>query len=128
MSITNKITHGYVIQTFDNSKLVKQEFAAGDECTYEDSEGEELRMDDERCEDYAPFDMVQPLDDEIVTVIEMQNGIISDIQSFVSLKDAETHIHSLLKNEEYDMNDVLQRGYTNDNGYDIEVKCHTINR
>jgi len=50
-----KITHGYVIQTFDE-ELISQEFIAGDEVDYEDEHGNEI----DPTYDYAPFDMAQP--------------------------------------------------------------------
>lgn len=60
-----KITTGFVIQTIDTEtgKLINQEFIAGDQCDYEDEEGNTI--DPEECfgdgaEPYFPYDMVQP--------------------------------------------------------------------
>ena len=63
--LINKITTGFVIQVFDTEKgrFVSQSFTAGDQCDYEDKDGEpvdskQLEMDgNEAC---LPFDMVQP--------------------------------------------------------------------
>jgi hypothetical protein len=60
----NKITTGFVIQTWDTKKKkwLSQEFVAGDECVYEDEEG--IPVDPEEMgghvEPYLPFEMVQP--------------------------------------------------------------------
>ena len=59
-----KITTGFVIQTIDTEtgKLINQEFIAGDQCDYEDEEGNTI--DPEECFNddvpYFPYDMVQP--------------------------------------------------------------------
>jgi hypothetical protein len=67
--IVRKITHGWVIQKFDThtGKFVSQEFVAGDECEYEDEDGETVdselfeSVDAEDGEEvYLSFDMVQP--------------------------------------------------------------------
>ena len=64
--LLKKITIGFVVQTFDTDKkeFVKQEFVAGDECSYENQDGESVdsdlfvRIDGK--EPYLPYDMVQP--------------------------------------------------------------------
>ncbi len=65
--IIKKITYGFVVQVFDDSKKMKkfisQEFVAGDQCEYENEGG---MIVDPSClevdgqEVYLPFDMVQP--------------------------------------------------------------------
>ena len=62
-----KITHGFVVQTFDTEKgeWVSQEFVAGDDTEYETEIGNPLRADGAAElaggeEPYLPFDMVQP--------------------------------------------------------------------
>lgn len=56
--IIKKITTGFVIQEFDTDlqKFVSQKFVAGDECDYEDEDGTAV----EPCNQYLPYDMVQP--------------------------------------------------------------------
>ena len=63
--IVNKITEGYVKQSFDTEtgKFVRQEFVAAGECDYENEVGETvditlLEVNGE--EQYLPFDMIQP--------------------------------------------------------------------
>ena len=63
--IVKKITTGFVVQTFDTEtkKFLSQDFVAGDECDYENEDGDAvdsnlLEVNDE--EVYLPFDMVQP--------------------------------------------------------------------
>jgi hypothetical protein len=64
----NKITHGYVIQTYVtllNGSMVcqNQEFIAGDPVDYESMDGEALIIDDAIDTDkevYCPFEMKQP--------------------------------------------------------------------
>jgi len=55
----NKITVGFVVQTFEkNNKgkfvCTKQEFIAGDQCDYEDAEGNPIDPPDH---EYQPYDM-----------------------------------------------------------------------
>jgi hypothetical protein len=59
--IINKITTGYVIQTFDtiSKKFTNQEFVTGDECEWEALDG--TPVDDPTDNEYLSFDMVQPL-------------------------------------------------------------------
>ena len=54
----NKITVGYVVQTYntDTHTFEAQEFVAGDQVEYEDEAGETVAPFD----DYLPFDMTQP--------------------------------------------------------------------
>jgi hypothetical protein len=94
--LIDKITEGYVKQTYDTDKQTwtAQEFVAGNPVTYE-VEGGEIDSEDfaERClegeEPYLPFDMVQPNEehygkaiDEIVADLKEQDedareGILS---------------------------------------------------
>jgi hypothetical protein len=56
-----KITTGFVVQSFDQTKFLGQEFVCGDDCVYEDENGETLIPDDEFEEPgYEPYEMVQP--------------------------------------------------------------------
>jgi hypothetical protein len=58
-----KITNGYVIQTFDSvsRKCTNQEFVAGDPVEFEDEFGTVIDTDEEEVEDlYCPFEMKQP--------------------------------------------------------------------
>lgn len=58
--IVRKITYGFVIQTYDtqDQEFVSQEFVEGDQCEYEDINGNPVDCD--LIDDYLPFDMVQP--------------------------------------------------------------------
>lgn len=52
-----KITHGFVVQNFDNSgNFISQEFVAGDIVEFENEQGEPI---EEKEELYFPFDMKQ---------------------------------------------------------------------
>ena len=62
--IVNKITTGFVIQTFDteSKRFTSQNFVAGD-CVYEDADGEPVEsklLEVDSKEVYLPFDMAQP--------------------------------------------------------------------
>jgi len=63
--IVRKVTVGFVIQTFDTDLpgFISQEFIAGDQCDYEDVNGEtvdsSLLIVDGK-EAYLPFNMVDP--------------------------------------------------------------------
>lgn len=58
--LVKKITTGFVVQTFDTEtkKWVSQEFVAGDECVYEDADGNPA--DSFEPAGYLPYDMRQP--------------------------------------------------------------------
>lgn len=62
----NKITIGFVIQTWDTTenKWISQEFIAGDEVDYENEQGETIKPSDvfPDNEPYLPYEMVQPVD------------------------------------------------------------------
>lgn len=67
--IVNKITSGFVTQSFDTEtkKWVSQEFTAGDECQYEDQQGNAVApalLEVDGKEAYLPFEMVDPYDDD----------------------------------------------------------------
>jgi len=63
--LINKITDGFVIQTYDTetNKWTEQQFIAGDSCELEDTEGNCLEDDflvrGDKTAPYLPFDMVQ---------------------------------------------------------------------
>jgi hypothetical protein len=62
--IVNKITHGYVVQTFDTTtkKFTSQEFIVGDDCIYEDRRGNPIDVVKFPSvgDAYLPYEMVQP--------------------------------------------------------------------
>jgi len=66
--IINKITTGFVIQSFDTDaqRWTRQSFVAGDQCDYELEDGTPMHSSDfeerviSKQEPYLPFDMVQP--------------------------------------------------------------------
>ena len=63
--IVNKITHGFVIQEYDeeSKQCVRQSFVAGDDVEWE-TRGEEEDVDyegDVEKFQYQPFDMIQPI-------------------------------------------------------------------
>lgn len=61
--IINKITTGYVIQTYntDTGKCESQEFVAVDECEYETEDGDSFDVNDREAElEYQPYEMIQP--------------------------------------------------------------------
>lgn len=56
-----KITEGTWYQLFDkNGNCIAQHFESGDNCTYEDANGD-LGVDDERINFYHPFDVPAPV-------------------------------------------------------------------
>jgi hypothetical protein len=65
--LVNKVTAGFVVQVFDTElrRFVSQEFVAGDQCDYEDKDGnavESKALEVDGKEASLPFDMVQPGD------------------------------------------------------------------
>ena len=76
-----KITHGFVIQRFDNNKFVSQEFVAGDQTEYEKQDGTQAgEISDEL--PYVPFEMVQP-NTEVLEKDDNENIVIKDNQEFI---------------------------------------------
>ena len=75
--LINKITTGFVIQTFDTEtkQYTKQEFIAGNEVDYEKQDGTQVHSTEmaslgfgpyaKSPEPYLPFEMVQPVNDAI---------------------------------------------------------------
>ena len=66
--LINKITVGFVVQAFDTDKqeFIHQEFVAGDDVTYETSDGDGINEIDfvnrvVGSEPYLPFHMKQPV-------------------------------------------------------------------
>ena len=66
MKLLKKITTGFVVQVFDveAKQFISQEFVAGDQCDYENEDGEVVEPDNFNGEDgrevYLPYDMGQP--------------------------------------------------------------------
>ena len=65
--LVNKVTTGFVVQVFDTElkRFVSQHFVAGDQCDYEDGNGEPVdrkALEVDGVEAYLPFDIVQPKD------------------------------------------------------------------
>jgi hypothetical protein len=63
--LIRKITSGFVTQVFDTEqgRFISQDFTAGDECDYEDRNGDwvdEELFEVNGKEVYLPFEMVQP--------------------------------------------------------------------
>lgn len=60
--LIDKITHGFVIQTYDteSKKFVLQEFVAGDQVEYESKDGDPVECPDSA--PYLPFFMKQPVE------------------------------------------------------------------
>jgi hypothetical protein len=61
--IINKITTGFVVQQYDTDlqTWISQEFVAGDQCDYENEDGDPVPSDEMGDpEPYLPFEMVQP--------------------------------------------------------------------
>lgn len=59
--IVNKITHGFVIQSWDTKKKkwINQEFVAGDDVEYE-CDGISMDLQTAPLDEYLPFHMEQP--------------------------------------------------------------------
>jgi hypothetical protein len=65
--LINKITHGYVVQTYntETGKCESQTFIAGDECEFETEDGEHFDIENSETElEYQPYNMVQPNSDD----------------------------------------------------------------
>lgn len=67
MTHIRKITHGYVVQTYDTDLqcCIRQEFIAGDLVEYEDAQGNIIEPEDGITtafvmQTYQPYHMVQP--------------------------------------------------------------------
>lgn len=83
-----KITTGFVVQSFDQTgKFLGQEFVCGDDCAYEDENGETLIPDDDEFEEpgYEPYEMVQP---DYVVIEKSQLKVLLDQITVVNLNSA----------------------------------------
>ena len=57
----NKVTIGFVVQSYRDGECVRQEFIASDEVSREDTvTGESIEVD-VKTEQYQPMDLVQPV-------------------------------------------------------------------
>lgn len=82
--LINKITAGFVIQTYDTDaqNWISQEFIAEDNSEYELDGGNSMNVQDfldrviDSKEPYLPFDMKQP---EVSMIKKFSNGIIGEI-------------------------------------------------
>lgn len=85
-----KITVGFVVQTFkknDKGKFVctRQEFIAGDQCDYEDAEGNPIEPPDH---EYQPYDMtLQNQDGKKLTKVIMANRMCDAIEQVLHSLD-----------------------------------------
>lgn len=71
MKTTKKVTHGCVVQTFDDKgDCIGQEFTAGDPVEWEDDQGSPIDCPDDSW--YHPFDMLPANIDSILDRIEKQ--------------------------------------------------------
>ena len=89
MSIISKVTHGFVIQTYEtDGKCIAQEFIAGDDCSWEDEEGSIIEEPSNA--EYMPYHMVQSNDlsyDELVTVLEVARVALADAGIYDEMAD-----------------------------------------
>jgi hypothetical protein len=92
--LVNKITTGFVIQTFDTEKkrFVSQEFVAGDQVDYEHKEGEPCEpslLEVDGKEAVLAFEMKQPqvMSQPVKIVIEVKGGVVVAVHA--SRKDVE---------------------------------------
>jgi hypothetical protein len=80
-----KITHGFVIQRFEDNKFISQEFVSGDQVEYEKQDGTQVgEVSDEL--PYVPFEMVQP-NTEMLEKDDNENIVINDNHEFVLKSD-----------------------------------------
>lgn len=84
--LINKITEGYVVQTFDTEKkqFISQEFIAGYECFYETPNGKIvdvnlLQVDMQ--EIYLSYNMVQPATDNLSDLKDWVEGELGEYGS-----------------------------------------------
>lgn len=79
----SKVTHGFVVQSFevvgDKCVCVGQEFVAGDDVTWETSDGEVA--DCPGCDAYESFEMVQP----VVESVESVPGSVGSVRGLLGL-------------------------------------------
>ena len=81
-----KITTGFVIQSFDQTgKFLGQSFTCGDDCVYEDEDGDTLEDDEFEEPGYEPYEMVQP---DYVVIEKSQLKTLLDQIKVVDLNSA----------------------------------------
>ncbi len=87
----NKITTGFVIQTFDtkSGKFVSQQFTAGDDVCWETLDGRPMDGQDvEKEAGYLAFDMMQPL---VISDLIVQNENVEE-KKFGKLRETGEHL------------------------------------
>ena len=100
--LINKITPGFVIQVFDTElkRFVSQSYTAGDDCQYEDKDGEpaDSKVLNGAC---LPFDMVQPKADTAAVV----NRLATKAESAgLEPEDLDDAVHDLASGFAADVN------------------------
>jgi len=84
-----KITVGFVCQTFErdadgNFVCIEQAFIAGDECNYEDINGEPLKDVPEY--EYQPYEMAAPQHKEPKVKYLLYNDVLGSLESDESIE------------------------------------------
>ena len=100
-----KITHGFVIQRFEDNKFVSQEFVAGDQVEYETPNGTQVGEVDDL--PYVPFEMVQPITEEIQLKELMEKLQVNEVRVVCnnSLTDSESKLLRIRHHKELPFND-----------------------
>ena len=96
MANFNKVTNGYVVQTFDNKgEFVEQEFIADDEVTFENEYGETLNLKElpKQGDEYFPFDMLQKSMDIDCHLLGDQLGSLCEVEVLLAKMGSPYHEH-----------------------------------
>ena len=98
----NKITTGFVIQTYDTqedkSVCVEQHFVAGHQVDYEDLDCNPIKVDTTK-EVYQPFEMVQPQEPGHFVLVEKSSG--GECGEPFEADDAESALREVLEGMGY---------------------------
>ena len=102
MSKFNKITTGFVVQTYETQEdkmvCVEQHFVAGDQIDYEDLDGNPVEVNTTK-EVYQPFEIVQPVKPQIFVLVESSSG--GECGEPFEADDAESALREVLEGMGY---------------------------
>ena len=109
MSRFNKITTGFVIQTYETQEdkhiCIEQRFVAGDQADYEDLDGNPVEVDVTK-EIYQLFEMVQPVKPQQFVLVENSSG--GECGEPFEADDAESALREVLEGMGYRLVEVKE--------------------
>jgi len=109
--IINKITVGWVTQTYDTSRkrFLKQEFFAGDQVDFEDKDGNPVQLSIDKKEIYHSYEMIQP-ETIHIRLHDLDGNSLGIIKTNISEVEFESLLigYSYLENRKHDIDSLIE--------------------